>query len=101
MPLPPPLGGRPPKTERPHRIPREHPITHHVTGPPHGEVADRDKPGRPRAPHPTPPPRPRTAQPTETSLQQHHRALDAKPQHREAAVTRGDKLRFAAAPKPG
>jgi hypothetical protein len=40
--LPPPPGGRPPKTERPHRIPREHPINHHVTDPPHGEAADRD-----------------------------------------------------------
>jgi hypothetical protein len=40
--LPPRSRGRPPKTERPHRILREHPINHHVTGPPRGEVADRD-----------------------------------------------------------
>jgi transposase len=50
--LPPPPGGRPPKTERPQRLPRDHPINHHVTDPPHGAVADRDKPGRPRAPPP-------------------------------------------------
>ena len=79
MSLPPPLGGRPPKTERPHRIPREHPITHHVTDPPHGEVADRDKPGRPRAPHPASPPRSRPAPAPDVSTQQHHRALDAEP----------------------
>jgi hypothetical protein len=64
MSLPPPLGGRPPKTERPHRVLREGPITHHVTDP---TVADRDKPGHSRAPHPAPPPRP---QPSD----QHRRA---------------------------
>ena len=53
--------GRPPKTERPHRIPREHPINHHVAGPPRGRAADRDKPGRPRAPTPLHQPRPRVA----------------------------------------
>src|SRR5207247_1630821 len=58
MSLPPPLGGRPPKTERPQRVSREDPITHHVTDPPDGSVADRDKPGHSRAPHPAPPPRP-------------------------------------------
>ena len=31
MSLPPVASGRPPKTERPHRITREHPINHHVT----------------------------------------------------------------------
>ena len=57
--LPPPQGGRPPKTERPQRVtPREHPINHHVTDP-EPRVADRDKPGRPHAPHPPRPPRPR------------------------------------------
>src|SRR3954462_10278093 len=71
MPLPPPRGGGQPKTERPPRIRREHPITHHVTDPPHGEVADRDKPGRPRAPRPAPPPRhappsPSASQPNNT-----------------------------------
>ena len=80
--LPPPPRGRPPKTERPHRIPREHPINHHVTGPPHGEVADRDKPGRPRAPHPAPPPRPRPPGHRRRHHDQHHRALDAEPRHR-------------------
>ena len=41
--LPPPLGGRPPKTERPQRLAlREDPINHHVTDRPHGQVADRD-----------------------------------------------------------
>jgi transposase len=55
IPLPPPLGGRPPKTERPQRVLREDPITHHVTDP---TVVDRDKPGHSRAPHPTPPLRP-------------------------------------------
>ena len=81
--LPPPPRGRPPKTERPHRIPREHPINHHVTGPPHGEAADRDKPGRPRAPHPAPPPRPQPAGTPPHHHDQHHRALDAEPRHRE------------------
>jgi hypothetical protein len=58
MPLPPPVGGRPPKIERPQRASREDPITHHVTDP---TVADRDKPGHSRAPHPVPPPRPQPA----------------------------------------
>jgi hypothetical protein len=49
--LPPLLRGRPRKTERPQRLPqRDHPIDHHVTDRPHGRIADRDKPGRPRAP---------------------------------------------------
>ena len=39
------------KTERPQRVPqRDHPINHHVTDRLHGRIADRDKPGRPRAP---------------------------------------------------
>ena len=42
--------GRPPTTERPQRFPqRDHPINHHVAGPPHGRVADRDTAGRLRA----------------------------------------------------
>src|SRR5439155_7306317 len=43
--LPPPRPhGRPPKTERPQCFPqRDHPINHHVAGPPHSRVADRDK----------------------------------------------------------
>jgi hypothetical protein len=65
--LPPPEGGRPPKTERPQRVtPREHPINHHVTDP-EPRVADRDKPGRPHAQHPPRPPRPRSTL-TTTSL---------------------------------
>ena len=53
--LPPRSRGRPPKTERPQRFTQreQHPINHHVTEPPHPRVADRDKPGRPRAQHPT------------------------------------------------
>ena len=58
--LPPPPSVRPPKTERPHRIPRHTP-NHHVTNPPHDDTEDRDKPGRPRATHPAPRPRPRAA----------------------------------------
>ena len=34
--LPPPTGGRPPKTERPQRVLREDPITHHVADPRQG-----------------------------------------------------------------
>jgi hypothetical protein len=50
--LPPPSPrGRPRKTERPQRLPqRDHPINHHVTDRLPGRIADRDKPGRPRAP---------------------------------------------------
>jgi hypothetical protein len=54
----------------------EHPINHHVAGPPHGRVVDRDTAGRPRAPqHPHrqtrgPPPTIKT------------RALDTGPLHR-------------------
>jgi hypothetical protein len=48
--LPPTRGGRPTKTERPQRITRDDSINHHVTDPAH-RVADRDKPGCPRAPH--------------------------------------------------
>jgi hypothetical protein len=58
--LPPLPSGRPPKTERSHRITREHPINHHVTDL-EREAADRDKPGRPRASHPPRPPRSRPA----------------------------------------
>ena len=52
--------GPPRKIERPQRFPhRDHPIKHPVTGPPEIRVADRSKPGRPRAPpHPV---QPRTA----------------------------------------
>src|SRR4051794_1548485 len=66
--LPPRPRGRPRKTERPQRLPqRDHPINHHVTDRPHGRIADRDKPGRPRAPPPRPRPRPRTPDPTPSS----------------------------------
>ena len=41
-------AGRPRKTERPHRILRDHPITHHVADL-DNETAHRDKAGRPRA----------------------------------------------------
>jgi hypothetical protein len=73
IPLPPPVGGRPPKTERPHRVLREDPITHHVADP--QRVADQDKPGHSRAPHPTAPPRPQPTRdydaPTPTSRSAH------------------------------
>jgi hypothetical protein len=59
--LPPPLGGRPRKTERPQRFPqRDHPIKHHVAGPgANPRVADRSKAGRPRAHDPSRQPRTR------------------------------------------
>src|SRR4051794_10308600 len=59
--LPPPTGGRPSYTERPHRV-AEHRVTHHVADPEPSRIADRDKAGRPRAPHPyrQPPARPAT-----------------------------------------
>src|SRR5215210_3260184 len=50
--LPPRSRGRPPKTERPHRV-TEHPINHHVADPEPPWIADRDKAGRPRAPFTT------------------------------------------------
>jgi hypothetical protein len=53
--LPPRPRGRPAKTERPQLSTQreQHPINHHVTGrEPNPQVADRDKPGRPRAHHP-------------------------------------------------
>jgi hypothetical protein len=68
--LPPRPRGRPPTTERPQRSPqRDHPINHHVAGPLHDTVADRDTAGRPRAPHPylqtrTRPPGPTRRKPT-------------------------------------
>jgi hypothetical protein len=78
--LPPLPRGRPRKTERPHRLPqRDHPINHHVTDRLHGRIADRDKPGRPRAPPPRPRPRPRAPRADAVFQRQQHLALDAAP----------------------
>jgi hypothetical protein len=60
-----PVAG-PDKTERPQRRPqRDHPINRHVTDRPPGRIADRDKPGRPRAPRPRPQPAARAPRPPE------------------------------------
>jgi hypothetical protein len=47
--VPPPRPrGRPPTTERPQSFTeRDHPINHHLAGPPHGTVVDRDTAGAP------------------------------------------------------
>jgi hypothetical protein len=76
--LPPPLGGRPPKTERPQRVLREDPITHHVAGP--HQVEHRDKPGHSRAPPLVVPPSTRAADhPDARPLQQHQLHLTRRP----------------------
>jgi hypothetical protein len=78
--LPPPPGGRPPKTERPQCLPqRDHPINHHVADPSHESVADRDKAGRPRAQHPHHLPRARTPDSTASNSITSDPALDTGP----------------------
>jgi hypothetical protein len=91
MSLPPPLGGRPPKTERPQRLAlREDPINHHVTDRPHGAVADRDKPGHSRAHHSrSDSARPRRADPTRRSTPTpQQRDLTPEPHDGEATAVR-------------
>ncbi len=57
---------------------RDHPINHHVAGPPHGRAADRDKAGRPRAPNKPIQPRPRTTPRSTRGA----RPLTSRSQHR-------------------
>jgi hypothetical protein len=72
------IGGRPPKTERPHRVLREDPITHHVADP--HRVEHQDKPGHSRAPPLGLPPHTRAADhPDARPLQQHQLHLTHRP----------------------
>ena len=60
----------------------DHPINHHVADPEAPRIVDRDKAGRPRAPHPSPRPRPRTTQPSSSSTIEPRIALDKRRLHR-------------------
>ena len=57
-------------------------INHHVTDRPHGRIADRDKPGRPRAPQPRPRPTARASVPDGPTIHTTISRLDAEGRHR-------------------
>ena len=96
--LPPRSRGRPPKTERPQRfIQREqHPINHHVAGREPTQAADRDKPGRPRAPTEHQRPQPSRGGLTRTPCTDKHQKPRQHPAHDQREVAHRQELTTAA-----